>query len=147
MGNNIVRLQIPIFTNEHSFIVVLKEGMGLAPLARILADFEGREDDVEYNFDRFYATFGERFDLFQFPPGYLYRFDTDRIHTAINAGDQERIVLCVDLMRNDWVDRWLGDNLTTPVLPSHRSELPEEARWNWNSLKHGLLSHPRIEIA
>jgi hypothetical protein len=146
-GSDIVRLQIPILTNEHSFIVLLKEGEELASLARILTQFQESKEQVPFDFDRFFVTFGDRFDLFEFSPGYLYYFDTDQVHTAINAGDQERIVLGIDLVRNDWLDQWLSEQLTVPVAPIARTSLSSEAHWNWTSLQHGLLSHPRIEIA
>jgi len=146
-GSGLLRLQIPIRTNDRSYIAVLKNGVELEPLARQLAGFSHRQDNLLFDFQRFCDTFGDRFDLFAFAPGHIHYFDTDTIRTAINAGKQDRVVLAIDLVRNAWLDQWLVENLSAPVPATPQSALVADAVWTWNALKHGLLSHPRIDVS
>lgn len=139
-GSRILRLQIPIVTNPHAYIVAQKEGVSLDGLAgRVDEILEG--GDLHFDFARFTRTLGQWFDLFSLAPGSMYRFDTDGLHTAINAGDHERIVLGFDILANDWVRDWIDREFTIPVPPTPAEAL-SSASWEWTSLQHGLITNP-----
>jgi hypothetical protein len=139
-GADILRLQIPILTNPDAFIVAQKDGVSLDGLAeRVNAICDS--GDLRFDFARFAREFGQWFDLFSLAPGSMYRFDTNRLHTAINAGDQERIVLGIDILANDWVKDWISREFTTPVPPTPADLLPD-ASWQWTALDHGLITNP-----
>lgn len=138
-GSNIVRFQIPIITNEHAFIALLKDGVSVSDLATVVAHI--REDaggDIPFDFEEFEEAFGSYFALYALAPGFLHFFDTDRLHTAINAGREERIVLSIDLVMNDWLRNWMADNLDTQVPPASKGQ-GTGGKWNWTSLRHGLI--------
>lgn len=140
-GNNIVRLQIPIVTNEQAFIVLLEDGVSVSDLAAVVARIrEDAGDEIWFDFEKFEKIFGGYFALYALAPGFLYYFDTDRIHTAINAGREERIVLSIDLVMNDWLKRWMADNLIARVTPTPKGRAIG-GKWNWTALKHGLITH------
>ncbi len=139
-GSDVLRFQIPIVTNPDAFIVAQKPGVPLDGLKERVAEIlDG--GDLRFDFRRFHRSLGEWFDLYALPPGRLYRFDTDALHTAINAGEQERIVLGLDVLRNDWVEEWLEREFVEPVPPVTEAELPDAA-WEWTSLAHGLITNP-----
>jgi hypothetical protein len=145
-GDDVLRMQIPIITNDASVLLFQKDGAELEPLARQVAKFEGDGGlHTAFDFARLQDLFGEWLDAFVLEPGYFYRFDTDRIHTVINAGTTERIVLCVDLIRVDWVEQWMQEHLIRDVAPMAIDTFPT-GRWDWGGLRHGLLSHPRIQL-
>lgn len=139
-GAGVVRFQLPIATNPCAFLVAQRAGVRLDGLAERVDEVRAA-GGLRFDFRRFVRTFGDWFDLFALPPGFLYRFDTDALHTAINAGDRERIVLGIDLIANDWLAEWLAREFTTPVPPVRVSELPD-ASWEWTSLAHGLIANP-----
>ena len=139
-GADVLRFQIPIATNPCAFLVAQRAGVRLDGLAERVAEVRDR-GDLRFDFRRFVRTFGDWFDLFALPPGFMYRFDTDALHTAINAGDRERIVLGIDLLANAWVTDYLAREFTTRVPPVRASELPD-ASWEWTALAHGLITNP-----
>ncbi len=145
IGNDIVRMQMPVITNRNSLLLVQKEEAELEPIARRVAEIVHQDQRLLFDYPRLAETFGEWFDLFYLEPGYFNLIDTNRVHTLVNAGQNDRITLAIDLLRNDWLDCWLSDNMTgeTPVLPSDR--LPD-GTWEWSALRHGLLSHPRVQL-
>jgi hypothetical protein len=144
-GRHVVRFQIPIMTNQDAFIVLLKDQVPpphlAAVVSRILKD---AGDDIWFDFERFQNAFGDYLSLYPLPPGYLYYFDTDRIHTAINAGGEDRIVLSIDLVMNDWLRDWMTVNLKTQV-PAVPDGAALGGRWNWKSLRHGLITNDETE--
>jgi hypothetical protein len=79
-----------------------------------------------------------RYELFSLQPGSLYYFDTDKIHTLINAGNTERIVLSIDLVINDWLDDWMQRTFTETVSPEAIRRTPSIA-WEWNALRCGVI--------
>jgi hypothetical protein len=139
-GADILRFQIPILTNPDAFIVAQKEGVSLDGLAERVDEIR-ESGDLHFDFARFTRAFGRWFDLFSLAPGSMYRFDTDQLHTAINAGDRERIVLGIDIVANDWVKDWIAREFATPVPATPADALPD-ASWEWTSLAHGLITNP-----
>jgi hypothetical protein len=139
-GVDILRFQIPILTNPDAFIVAQKDGVSLDGLADRVNEIR-ESGDLHFDFARFTWEFGQWFDLFSLAPGSMYRFDTDQLHTAINAGDQERIVLGIDILPNDWVRGWIARDFAAPVPPTPADALPD-ASWEWTSLEHGLITNP-----
>jgi len=142
-GAGVHRFQIPIVTNPASFLCVMREDASQDAVSDRLAEILAG-GDLHFDYARFDSAFGEWFDVFSLPPGYLYRFDTNRMHTAINAGDEERIVLAIDLVENEWLEEWLARHVSLPVEPTLAEDLPA-ASWEWTSLRHGLLVHPAVE--
>jgi hypothetical protein len=98
-----------------------------------------------FDYTRYADVFGEWFDAFLLEPGYFHLIDPTRVHTLINAGNDERVTLCIDMLRNDWLDDWLAENMgqEVPALPA--GSLPT-GTWEWGSLRHGLLTHPRVQL-
>jgi hypothetical protein len=142
-GGNIVRLQLPVFTNESALLLVQKTGADLAALGRRVADVSNGTGRILFDYQRFGKIFGKWFHAFFLKPGCFYLIDTDLVHTLVNAGDTDRVTLAIDLLRNAWLDRWLADNMTEESSPLPLEELPE-GTWEWNALRHGVLSHPRV---
>ncbi len=146
VGDDIVRMQMPVVTNRSALLLVQKDGTELEPLARRVHEFT-RDDGkpIVFDYPRLSEDFGEWFDAFLLEPGYFHLIDTNRVHTLINAGTADRITLCIDMLRNDWLERWLSEHMIQdlPALPPER--LPD-GTWEWEALRHGLLSHPRIQL-
>jgi len=146
VGDDIVRMQMPVVTNHSALLLVQKEGAELEPIARRTHEFT--HDDgkpVVFDYARLARDFGEWFDAFLLEPGYFHLIDSSRVHTLINAGEADRITLCIDLLRNDWLDRWLSEHMTREVAALPPDELPG-GTWDWGALRHGLLSHPRVQL-
>ena len=71
-------------------------------------------------------------------PNAMNYFDTDHVHTLINAAEEERVTLSLDLVMNDWLANWMQENLTVPVNPS--PIVPTESvKWKWNALRNGVI--------
>ena len=146
-GDDIVRMQMPLVTNRSALLLVQKDGAELEPIARRVDRFT-REDDgpIMFNYPRLTGEFGEWFDAFLLEPGYLHLIDTKRVHTMINGGEADRITLCIDMLRNDWLERWLSEHMNREVPAVSPDSLPD-GTWEWGALRHGLLSHPRVQLA
>jgi len=136
-GAHIVRLQIPIVTNERSFLFLPTDDLDLEvfqPFVRAA----NAETDLPFDLETLRRLCGSELRLFRLRPGRLYYFDTDRIHTLLNAGDQDRITLSIDLIRNDWLQAWMAKHFTR-ALEAYESEGAVPIRWNWNALRHGVI--------
>ena len=139
---NLVRMQMPVVTNDSALLLVQKDGAELEPIARRVEEFTHDDGQpIMFDYARYADVFGEWFDAFLLEPGYFHLIDPTRVHTLINAGDDERVTLCLDMLRNDWLDDWLSANMSqdVPVVPA--SSLPVGA-WEWGTLRHG---HPRVQ--
>jgi hypothetical protein len=145
VGGDIVRIQMPVITNEGALLLVQRDAISLEPVARRVADFAGGYGSISFDYRRLRDTFGEWFDAFYLGAGRFHLIDTKKVHTLINAGDTDRVTLCIDLIRNNWVDNWLAENMTIETPPLSLDKLPE-GEWNWDALRHGLLSHPRVKL-
>jgi hypothetical protein len=139
-GVDVIRMQIPIVTNDLSFLVVARaEAAELDVFAETPDAFAPDEHgDIWFDMDKLAAVWGDRLALFRLEPGRIYFFDTDRVHTLINAGDAPRVTLAVDLVLDDWLRSWMERELTeeVPACPNPRSPA---IRWQWNALRHGLI--------
>lgn len=138
-GSDILRFQIPITTNENAFLLLTRAGVDLREFESLAAC---KNDDGSGNFwfdlEKLDKVLAGQFELYSLQPGRLYYFDTDDIHTLINAGDTERITLSLDLVINDWLRKWMKTSLTQIVAPAG---IPRTSSidWDWNSLRHGVI--------
>jgi hypothetical protein len=96
-GQDVVRFQIPLVSDDSAFLVTTDycrvdeiRGSRSVPLD-------------EDSFDRFARANEGHYRRHRLEPGRLHYFDTNRVHTLINAGSRERITLSLDLVVNDWL--------------------------------------------
>lgn len=138
-GRDIARFQIPINTSEHAFLLIAHDGLDLARFDVDGSGFKGDANrDLWFDMTQLHAACADQVDLYYLEPGCLNYFDTDRVHTLINAAPQERVTLSIDLVMNDWLERWMRENLTIAVPPS--PIVPSATvRWKWNALRRGIL--------
>lgn len=138
-GRNILRFQIPIQTNENAFLLLAHSGIELARFeslaARVNAD---KMSPVWFDLEKLDEILRGQFELFSLQPGRLYFFDTDNIHTLINAGNDERVTLSLDLVVNDWLGQWMERCMTQNVSPSN-VQRTSAIHWEWNALRHGVI--------
>ena len=146
MGDDIVRMQLPIVTNRNSLFLLQQDGAELGPIASRIAEITRDNEPLVFDYPRLIDTFGEWFDIFDLAPGHFNLIDTTKVHTLVNAGTSDRITLAIDLIRNDWLENWLADHITGTIQARSTDHLPS-GTWEWSALRHGLLSHPRIELA
>lgn len=140
-GAGVIRAQIPILTNDRSYLALGTDPAALDVFDRYPEVFRAnREGDIWFDLATVERVWGEDLVLFQLEPGYLYYFDTDRVHTLINAGDTDRITLCVDLVLEAWLEGWMAEHVTVSVPPV-RGPRSASVRWKWNALAHGLIVH------
>lgn len=138
-GSGVVRMQIPILTNDLAFLVIADDRCEARfPDAAQLERCRDAKGDIWFDVATLGRVFGDCLEVFRLECGYLYYFDTDQVHTLVNAGDEERITLAVDLVSNPWLADWMAASLTEPV-PGARGWLPSSARWQWNALRFGIL--------
>lgn len=128
------RFQVPIFTDPEARLVLTSfrdvEEIPL-PIRRLLksGDFENAA-----------AVAPDRIRIHPLEPGILYHFDTTRVHTLFNPGENERIVLSFDLLVNDW----LLENYPE-IAAEVESAAPSARTWSRTSLlrEYGLsFLHP-----
>lgn len=141
-GPDVLRFQIPIVTDENAFLLLTREGIDLADFESQAARMNDDDaSDIRFDLEKLDEVLGGQFDLFSLRVGQLYYFDTDIVHTLINAGDNERIVLSFDLIVNDWLRQWMQGNLTQEVSPSS-VQRASSIDWEWNALRHGVIRNP-----
>ena len=145
VGDDIVRMQLPVVSNRNSLFMLQKDGAELEPIARRIAEITRDDELLVFDYPRLLESFGEWFDLFFLEPGYFNLINTDKVHSLVNAGQADRITLAIDLLRNDWLERWLSDHMTGEIKAQPTDDLPG-GTWEWSALRHGLLSHPRIQL-
>lgn len=95
-GPGVVRFQIPLISDDNAFLVT--------------TDYE-RVDQIQgdrsplsaQTFDRFAALNAGHVARHSLEVGVLHYFDTNRVHTLVNAGSAERVTLSFDLIANDWL--------------------------------------------
>ena len=146
VDDNLVRMQMPVVTNRSALLLMQRDGVELVPIARRVNEITRvDEEPIVFDYPRFAHDFGDWFDAFLLEPGYFHLIDPTRVHTLINAGDTERVTLCIDMLRNDWLDGWLSEHMSqnVPALPAE--SLPG-GTWEWGALRHGLLTHPRVHL-
>ncbi len=132
------RFQIPITTNEHSFMLIADEDADFDLIESEAARVADEPGDIWFDLEKLDRMLAGHFELFSLPPGFIYYFDTEQIHTLINAGDEERIVLSMDLVVDDWLTHWMETELTHLVAPA-AVERNSDITWQWNALRNGLI--------
>lgn len=142
-GADVARMQIPVVTNARAFLALADDRCAArCPASTDLRRFEDAAGDVWFDLEALDSVFGDSLQLFELQSGYLYFFDTDEVHTLINAGDDERITLAVDVVRTPWLAEWLTSAVAEHVEPVDPCSLDGRLRWQWNSLRLGVLRHP-----
>ncbi len=142
----LIRMQMPVVTNRSALLLVQKDGAELEPIARRVDTFTHDDGQpIVFDYRRLAREFGAWFDAFLLEPGYFHLIDPTRVHTLINAGDAERITLCIDMLPNDWLDGWLPEHMSWEVSPLPTDSWPD-GTWEWGALRHGLLTHPRVQL-
>jgi hypothetical protein len=90
-AGTIIRLQIPIQTNDDCWLACTK----------IDEIEEGWTEDNSYFKKDLEKRFGGEIEFYQMLPGFLYHFNTNKIHTLTNEGDTIRYTLLIDLLLTD----------------------------------------------
>jgi hypothetical protein len=138
-GRDITRFQIPINTSKEAFLLIAGNGLDLERFDTDASGFAGdRNGDVWFNMEQLRDACSDVVELFYLEAGFVNFFDTNQVHTLINAADDERITLSFDLVMNDWVENWMQANLTHPVKPSP-IEPSSSVTWKWNALRNGII--------
>jgi len=146
VDDDLVRMQMPVVTNLSALLLVQKNGAELEPIARRVDELTRNSNEIiMFDYPRLADVFGEWFDAYLLEPGYFHLIDQTRVHTLINAGDEERVTLCIDMLRNDWLDGWLSKHMSEDVPALHTGNWPQ-GTWEWGALRHGLLTHPRVHL-
>ena len=97
MGDDIVRFQIPIKTNESCWFGV--------------TDCEMEEEYTEENSHTLYTfnkKFKPRFKNFRMAPAHIHTFNVRLNHSMFNEGDTDRITLSIDCKKNKWLDEFMN---------------------------------------
>ena len=97
MGDGIKRFQIPIVTNDDSWLCVTHYD----------EISEGWTEENSYTMEDFGRRFKGRQDSYQLEPGTMYHFDVTKIHTLFNEGDTDRVTLLIDVKVNDWLLKFI----------------------------------------
>ena len=96
MGDDIVRFQIPIKTNNSCWFGV--------------TDCEMEEEYTEENSHTLYTfnkKFKPRFKNFRMAPAHIHTFNVRLNHSMFNEGDEDRITLSIDCKKNEWLEKFL----------------------------------------
>lgn len=109
-GPRVVRMQIPIRSPVDAFMVVSTyKDMRELPdteAARQLsgsASISGNRQRLTRWLDDLVEASEGNMNLYQLQVGWSYFFNTDNVHTLVNLGATERIVLAIDCVANDWL--------------------------------------------
>ena len=96
MGDDIVRFQIPIKTNNSCWFGV--------------TDCEMEEEYTEENSHTLYTfnkKFKPRFKNFRMAPAHIHTFNVRLNHSMFNEGDEDRVTLSIDCKKNEWLEKFL----------------------------------------
>lgn len=138
-GRNIARFQIPINTSTQAFLLIARDGLDIKRFDLDRSGFKGDHNgDLWFDMTQLREACADDVELYYLEPGCLNYFDTDQVHTLVNAAPDERVTLSIDLVMNDWLARWMRDNLTIPVAPSP-IVASASVRWKWNALRRGII--------
>ena len=98
MGLDIKRFQIPIVTNNDTWLCV--------------TDYdeieEGYTKENSYSMLDFQNRFEGHYRCYKLQVGLMYHFDVTKIHTMFNDGDTDRVTLLIDAKINDWLEKFIG---------------------------------------
>ena len=138
-GGDIARFQIPINTSDHAFLLIADGEVDLGRFDADSSGFKGDSNgDIWINMEQLHDACADDVELFYLDAGYLNYFDTDQVHTLINAELEERVTLSLDLVVNEWLADWMETHLTHVVRPSP-IEPSRAVAWKWNALRHGVI--------
>jgi hypothetical protein len=138
-GPQVVRFQIPFVTSEQAFLLIANDSLDIGRFDTNGSGFVGDGNgDIWFDMRSLQQAAAGAVELFYLDAGYLHFFDTNQIHTLINAACEERITLSIDLIINDWLRDWMQIHLTKKVPPSPINESPGTT-WKWNSLRYGII--------
>jgi len=138
-GRDIARFQIPINTSKEAFLLIAGPGLDLKRFDTDSSGFKGDQNgDVWFNMEQLHDACADVADLFYLEAGFVNFFDTDQVHTLVNAAGDERITLSFDLVMNEWLENWMQVNLIHPVAPSP-IERSSSVTWKWNALRNGII--------
>ena len=97
MGLGIKRFQIPIVTNNNSWLCV--------------TDYdeieEGWTEENSYDMTSFGKRFEGHYKCYKLQVGIMNHFDVTKIHTMFNDGDTDRVTLLIDAKVNDWLLKFI----------------------------------------
>ena len=96
MGDDIVRFQIPIKTNNSCWFGI--------------TDCEMEEEYTEENSHTLYTfnkKFKPRFKNFRMAPAHIHTFNVRLNHSMFNEGDEDRVTLSIDCKKNKWLDEFM----------------------------------------
>lgn len=138
-GRDIARFQIPINTSKYAFLLIATDGLDLKRFDKDASGFKGDlNGDIWFNMEQLRDACADVVELFYLEPGCMNYFDTDQVHTLINAAEEERITLSIDMVMNEWLENWMQAKLTHPVSPSP-IEPSRSVVWKWNTLRNGII--------
>jgi hypothetical protein len=138
-GPSVMRFQIPFVTSRHAFLLIAKDTLDLNRFDFDGSKFKGDQNgDVWFDMNKLRQACDGDVELFYLEAGYLHYFDTCQVHTLINAADEERITLSIDVIMNEWLDTWMHKNLSEKVAPSPMTD-STAITWKWNNLRHGII--------
>tara|TARA_B100001079_G_scaffold259921_1_gene259536 strand:+ start:275 stop:901 length:627 start_codon:yes stop_codon:yes gene_type:complete len=100
VGNNILRFQIPIVVNDDCWLCITDQDWSV---------FETGDwwSDNSYGLEDFKEVTKNKCFCYQQIPGNLYHFDVTQLHIVINEGNNDRVVLLIDLYKNKWLNDWV----------------------------------------
>ncbi len=101
-AGDIIRVQIPIQTNDNCWLACTE-------LDEIE---EGWTEDNTYFKKDLENRFGKDVKFYQMSPGFLYYFNTNKIHTLTNEGDTTRYTLLIDLLKGDKSIEFIENNFS-----------------------------------
>lgn len=102
VGENILRFQIPIVVNDDCWVCITEQDV-----------FTGDWwSDNSYGLEDFKKVTKNQCFCYQQIPGNLYHFDVTQLHTVINEGNNDRVVLVIDLYKNEWLNDWVKQTFT-----------------------------------
>ena len=101
VGNNILRFQIPIVVNDDCWLCITDQDWHVFPESWWPTNTHGLEE--------FKKVTKNQCSCYQQIPGNLYHFDVIQLHTVINEGNNNRVVLLIDLYKNEWLHDWVEE--------------------------------------
>jgi hypothetical protein len=138
-GPQVIRFQIPFVTSTQAFLLIANDSLDISRFDTDSSGFAGdSKGDVWFDMPSLQRAAAGALELFYLDAGHLHFFETNQVHTLINAATEERITLSIDLILNDWLREWMRVNLTTRVPPSP-IDVSSGLTWKWNNLRSGII--------
>jgi len=99
-AGNVIRMQIPIQTNDDCWLAT----------TNLDSIEEGWTEENIYFKKELTERFGESIEFHKLEPGFLYYFNTNKIHTLTNEGETNRYTLLIDLDKTPDSIEFINDN-------------------------------------